>query len=330
MGKASCPQCLAQPRPWPQLSLFCPVLPPVYCATLAVNLVACLAWWIGGGSGANFGLAFVWLLLFSPCSYVCWFRPVYKAFRADSSFNFMAFFFIFGAQFVLTVIQAIGLSGWGAWCTGSTEGLAEASRRHRRSGPQARGGTRHRGRPSTTTSRGTACPSTPPCPTTPAAAASGPEGAGWPCPLPLRPPPPTLPHVVNATAAQVHGALSVHPRRLPRRQCHSFFSRLAGGPVDWVPQPGQWTWEVCWGCVTFISLPRADLAQHYLGIPSLCPLGRGTPCSLQHSPSCPCVQPFPSRLWGLDWWDPHSGGGSRLASVLLSELRDPPSPALTL
>ncbi|XP_054394313.1 secretory carrier-associated membrane protein 4 isoform X1 [Pongo abelii] len=86
-----------------------------YCATLGVNLIACLAWWIGGGSGTNFGLAFVWLLLFTPCSYVCWFRPVYKAFRADSSFNFMAFFFIFGAQFVLTVIQAIGFSGWGAW-----------------------------------------------------------------------------------------------------------------------------------------------------------------------------------------------------------------------
>ncbi|XP_062967139.1 secretory carrier-associated membrane protein 4 [Cynocephalus volans] len=85
-----------------------------YCATLGVNLIACLAWWIGGGSGANFGLALVWLLLFSPCGYVCWFRPVYKAFRADSSFNFMAFFFIFGAQFVLTVIQAIGFSGWGA------------------------------------------------------------------------------------------------------------------------------------------------------------------------------------------------------------------------
>ncbi|KAK2496012.1 hypothetical protein MC885_013722, partial [Smutsia gigantea] len=87
---------------------------PVYCATLGVNLVACLAWWIAGGSGANFGLALVWLLLFSPCGYVCWFRPAYKAFRADSSFNFMAFFFIFGAQFVLTVIQAVGLSGWGA------------------------------------------------------------------------------------------------------------------------------------------------------------------------------------------------------------------------
>nr|XP_045719392.1 secretory carrier-associated membrane protein 4 isoform X2 [Mirounga angustirostris] len=85
-----------------------------YCATLGVNLIACLAWWIGGGSGANVGLALVWLLLFSPCGYVCWFRPVYKAFRADSSFNFMAFFFVFAAQFVLTVIQAIGFTGWGA------------------------------------------------------------------------------------------------------------------------------------------------------------------------------------------------------------------------
>lgn len=56
-------------------------LPTVYCATLGVNLIACLAWWIAGGLGANFGLALVWLLLFSPCGYVCWFRPAYKAFR---------------------------------------------------------------------------------------------------------------------------------------------------------------------------------------------------------------------------------------------------------
>jgi len=27
----------------------------------------------------------------------------------------MAFFFVFGAQFILTVLQAIGFSGWGAW-----------------------------------------------------------------------------------------------------------------------------------------------------------------------------------------------------------------------
>ncbi|XP_074784155.1 secretory carrier-associated membrane protein 4 [Athene noctua] len=85
-----------------------------YCITLVVNVIACLAWWIGGGYGVNFGLAILWLILFSPCGYVCWFRPAYKAFRSDSSFNFMVFFFIFGAQFILTVLQAIGFSGWGA------------------------------------------------------------------------------------------------------------------------------------------------------------------------------------------------------------------------
>ncbi|KAM4888241.1 secretory carrier-associated membrane protein 4 isoform 2-T3 [Thomomys bottae] len=59
-----------------------------YCTTLGINLIACLVWWIAGdseansgNSGANFGLAFLWLLLFTPCGYVCWFRPAYKAFR---------------------------------------------------------------------------------------------------------------------------------------------------------------------------------------------------------------------------------------------------------
>ncbi|XP_018111029.1 secretory carrier-associated membrane protein 5A-like isoform X2 [Xenopus laevis] len=81
--------------------------------TLGVNLIGCMAWLIGGGSATNFGLAFLWLILFTPCSYVCWFRPVYKAFRSDSSFNFMAFFFTFTAQLVISIIQAVGIPGWG-------------------------------------------------------------------------------------------------------------------------------------------------------------------------------------------------------------------------
>uniref|UniRef100_A0A452TI57 Secretory carrier-associated membrane protein n=1 Tax=Ursus maritimus TaxID=29073 RepID=A0A452TI57_URSMA len=79
----------------------------VYCATLGVNLIACLAWWIGGGKKLRPGLGLAAALLpFDGCS-------LFLS-RADSSFNFMAFFFIFGAQFVLTIIQAIGLAGWGA------------------------------------------------------------------------------------------------------------------------------------------------------------------------------------------------------------------------
>ncbi|XP_035612983.1 secretory carrier-associated membrane protein 4-like isoform X2 [Oncorhynchus keta] len=56
----------------------------LYSVTLCVNVVSCIAWWAGGGSGANFGLSLLWLLLFSPCSYTCWFRPLYKAFRVFS------------------------------------------------------------------------------------------------------------------------------------------------------------------------------------------------------------------------------------------------------
>lgn len=59
------------------------------------------------------GLGILYTLLFTPFGYVCWFRPAYKAFRSDSSFNFMVFFFIFFFQFVVTTIQAIGIPGSG-------------------------------------------------------------------------------------------------------------------------------------------------------------------------------------------------------------------------
>lgn len=39
----------------------------------------------GGGGATNFGMAFLWLILFTPCSYVCWFRPIYKAFKWEGA-----------------------------------------------------------------------------------------------------------------------------------------------------------------------------------------------------------------------------------------------------
>ncbi|KAM3625762.1 uncharacterized protein V6R79_017303 [Siganus canaliculatus] len=82
-------------------------------ATLAVNLIGCFAWMFGGGGVTNFGMAIIWLLMFTPCSYVCWFRPIYKAFKSDSSFNYMLFFFVFMAQVGISIIQSIGIPGWG-------------------------------------------------------------------------------------------------------------------------------------------------------------------------------------------------------------------------
>ncbi|XP_046639643.1 secretory carrier-associated membrane protein 2-like [Daphnia pulicaria] len=78
-----------------------------------LNVLGCLALFIQVGSGAMFGLSILYCILFTPASYLCWFRPVYKAFRSDSSFNFMVFFVIYFGQLIATVIQAIGIPNLG-------------------------------------------------------------------------------------------------------------------------------------------------------------------------------------------------------------------------
>lgn len=60
---------------------------PVFCPSgstlaLVLNFLACLArFCVDTSSGSGFGLSMLWLLLFTPCSFVCWYRPMYKAFR---------------------------------------------------------------------------------------------------------------------------------------------------------------------------------------------------------------------------------------------------------
>ncbi|XP_059392004.1 secretory carrier-associated membrane protein 2 [Carassius carassius] len=84
------------------------------CVTLFLNVLACLAeFTTNSEAGVDFGLSILWFILFAPCSFLCWFRPVYKAFRSDSSFNFFFFFFIFLAQIVVSVIQSVGIPRWG-------------------------------------------------------------------------------------------------------------------------------------------------------------------------------------------------------------------------
>ncbi|KAL3061114.1 hypothetical protein OYC64_009346 [Pagothenia borchgrevinki] len=93
------------------------------CVTLFLNLLACLAYFTTNNSrGVDFGLSILWLILFAPCSFICWYRPVYKAFKTDSSFSFFFFFFVFFCQVVVFIIQTVGIPQWGnsGWITAFT------------------------------------------------------------------------------------------------------------------------------------------------------------------------------------------------------------------
>ncbi|KAK8394561.1 hypothetical protein O3P69_006609 [Scylla paramamosain] len=124
---------------WPPLPSFCPVGPCFYqdinvdiplefqkivrmlyylwmfhVLMLMLNILGGLGMFIALADGATFGLAIVYFALFTPFSYVCWFRPIYKAFRSDSSFNFMVFFFVFSFQLIVSIINAIGIPSMGS------------------------------------------------------------------------------------------------------------------------------------------------------------------------------------------------------------------------
>ncbi|XP_004712028.1 secretory carrier-associated membrane protein 2 isoform X2 [Echinops telfairi] len=124
---------------WPPLPSWCPIKPCFYqdfsteipadyqrickmlyylwmlhSVTLFLNLLACLARFTADASkGVDFGLSILWFLLFTPCAFLCWYRPIYKAFRSDNSFSFFVFFFIFFCQIGIYIIQLVGLPGLG-------------------------------------------------------------------------------------------------------------------------------------------------------------------------------------------------------------------------
>lgn len=127
-----------RPHNWPPLPSFIPVEPcfyqdieleiPVqfqktvtlvyyvfllYVLALWVNVVASIFYAIfAGGPVGQVLLAVIQLCLFSPCSFLFWFRPVYKAFRNDSSFNFMVFFFVLFFHSIFTLVQTLGVSSY--------------------------------------------------------------------------------------------------------------------------------------------------------------------------------------------------------------------------
>lgn len=61
-------------------------------------------------SGQNISFALMTTIFFVPLTYISWFRPLYKAFKNDSSFNFMVFFFVFFMQCLIVALWSLGLS----------------------------------------------------------------------------------------------------------------------------------------------------------------------------------------------------------------------------
>ncbi|XP_072038442.1 LOW QUALITY PROTEIN: secretory carrier-associated membrane protein 1-like [Amphiura filiformis] len=98
-----------------------------YSIVMLLNFIVSLAYFSSGGSsaGTTFGLSILFFILFVPCSFICWYRPVYKAFRSDSSFNFFMFFFVFFIQLLVTIVQAIGIDQWGT--VGFINGLSHVA-----------------------------------------------------------------------------------------------------------------------------------------------------------------------------------------------------------
>lgn len=125
---------------WPPLPAFCPVQPCFYqdinvdiplefqrvvrhlyhlwmfhALVLAVNIIGAISLMFVPNFGFTvFGLSILYFILLTPFSFICWYRPIYKAFRSDSSFNFMVFFFIFLFQIIITIVQSIGFVGGGS------------------------------------------------------------------------------------------------------------------------------------------------------------------------------------------------------------------------
>ncbi|CDQ90454.1 unnamed protein product [Oncorhynchus mykiss] len=97
------------------LTLIC-FVSPVHSITLFLNLLACLAYFTADpNAGVDFGLSILWFVLFTPVSFVCWYRPVYKAFRQTGTYLtlFFFFFFVFFFQVSVYIIQCVGIPKWG-------------------------------------------------------------------------------------------------------------------------------------------------------------------------------------------------------------------------
>lgn len=59
----------------------------VHGCVLLLNVIGGFVLMLCGQGFSIFGLAILYLILFTPFSFMCWFRPAYRAFKYVISFN---------------------------------------------------------------------------------------------------------------------------------------------------------------------------------------------------------------------------------------------------
>lgn len=121
---------------WPPLPAFCPIKPCffqdinvdirpefqrtvqlgyhlwiAFVFTQILNLLAAILLLSYGvaDAGQNVSFSLMTSIFLIPLTYMSWFRPLYKAFKDDSSFNFMVFFFVFFMQTLIVGLWSLGL-----------------------------------------------------------------------------------------------------------------------------------------------------------------------------------------------------------------------------
>uniref|UniRef100_A0A0G2JY82 Secretory carrier-associated membrane protein n=1 Tax=Rattus norvegicus TaxID=10116 RepID=A0A0G2JY82_RAT len=94
-----------------------------HAVTLFLNIFGCLAWFCVDSSRAvDFGLSILWFLLFTPCSFVCWYRPLYGAFSSDVSCQYFNVSSVSVCRFSLHSLVKVssGVWGHGGWISSLT------------------------------------------------------------------------------------------------------------------------------------------------------------------------------------------------------------------
>ncbi|EDO31962.1 predicted protein, partial [Nematostella vectensis] len=64
--------------------------------------------------GKTFGLSILYLVWNVPASFLCWYRPAYKALKNDSSFSYIIFFLIFFLHISINIYYTLGMPGGGS------------------------------------------------------------------------------------------------------------------------------------------------------------------------------------------------------------------------